>query len=178
VVYALYPQGLRRTLEFKAGLNTTLAEYATIIANLQVRYPQLAKRQESAKERAQGHLYAETFLGRRRYIPNIAYDGWNKRSFAECCAMNTPIQGTAADILKIALGRILEGLLERPWLRPLLQIHDEVLLKVPVDRITDATRFVKSCREAQPFQEFGVPIVAESVVEHRFGELHIVKVSL
>jgi DNA polymerase-1 len=178
VAYGLYPRGLRRTLKFRAGLNTTLAERATIITNLRFGYPQLAKRQESAKEQARGRLYVETSLGRRRHLPAIDSDDWGKRSFDERCAMNIPIQGTAADILKIALGRILAGLPEQPWIHPLLQIHDEVLLKVPVDRITDATRFVKSCIEAQSFQEFGVPIVAESSVEHRFGELHNVEGSL
>jgi DNA polymerase-1 len=99
----------------------------------------------------------ETSLGRQRYIPDIASDEWRKRSFAELCAMNTPAQGTAADILKIALGRILAGLPERLWLHPLLQIHDEVLLEVPINRITDATWFIKSCMEAQPFPEFDMP---------------------
>ena len=71
--------------------------------------------------------YTQTFLGRRRYLPGIASQDWGRRSFGERCALNTPIQGTAADILKLALGRLIEGLPERPWLRPLLQIHDELV---------------------------------------------------
>ena len=57
--------------------------------------------------------YSETYLGRRRYLPSINSANWNKKSFAQRCALNTPIQGTAADILKIAITKILKGLSER-----------------------------------------------------------------
>ncbi len=85
--------------------------------------------------------------------------------------MNTPIQGTAADILKLALGRIIRGLPERPWLRPLLQIHDELVFELPENMVKNAVIFIKNCMESKPFEEFSVPIVAESSVGHRFGEM-------
>jgi DNA polymerase-1 len=170
-IYGLYPRGPHRTLKFKAGLDTPLSECASIISNLQAGYPKLAKWQEDVKERTRGRLYAETILGRRRYLPDIASTDWGKRSFAERCALNTPVQGSAADILKLAMGRVLAGLPERPWLRPLLQVHDELLLEVPTNRVRDAVRFVKSCMESQPFPGFDVPIVAEAAAGPRFGEL-------
>jgi DNA polymerase-1 len=89
----------------------------------------------------------ETWLGRRRYLPDIASADWGKKSFAERCALNTPIQGTAADILKLALGRIIEGLPQRLWLRPVLQIHDELVFEVPEDKVREAAAFVKGCME-------------------------------
>ena len=85
--------------------------------------------------------------------------------------MNTPIQGTAADILKLALGRIIAGLPARPWLRPLLQIHDELVFEIPENEVKNAVIFIKNCMEAKPFREFVVPIVAEASVGQRFGEL-------
>ena len=85
--------------------------------------------------------------------------------------MNTPIQGTAADILKLALARLIVGLPERPWLRPLLQIHDELVFEVPEDKTDEAVAFIKACMEAQPFPQFDVPIVAEASVGPTFGDM-------
>jgi DNA polymerase-1 len=127
--------------------------------------------QEETKTAAARYRYAETWLGRRRYLPSIVSQDWGKKSFAERCALNTPIQGTAADILKLALGRIIAGLPGRPWLRPLLQIHDELLFELPTDRITEAVAFIKSCMEARPFEGFDLPIIADAAVGTRFGEM-------
>jgi len=111
--FGLFPKGLQRTLKFKAGLNTPLSECESIIANLKAGYPALTRWQNETKERASFRRYTETWHGRRRYLPNIASQDWGKKSFAERCSLNTPIQGTAADILKLALGRILSGLPDR-----------------------------------------------------------------
>ena len=85
--------------------------------------------------------------------------------------MNTPIQGTAADILKLALGRLIVELPDYPWLRPLLQIHDELVFELPADKVEEATALIRSCMEAQPVPEFDVPIVAEAAFGPSFGEL-------
>lgn len=169
--FGLFPKGLQKTLKFKAGLNTPLSECESIIANLKSGYPALTRWQEETKQRAAFRRYTETWLGRRRYLPNITSQDWGKKSFAERCALNTPIQGTAADILKLALGRIITGLPERLWLRPLLQIHDELVFELPEDRVSEAMAFIKECMEAQPFDDFDVPVVAEAAVGIRFGEL-------
>ena len=89
-------------------------------------------------------------LGRRRYLPGIRSQDWGRRSFAERCALNTPIQGTAADILKLALSRLIAGLPGRPWLRPLLQIHDELVFEVPRERLQEAVTYIQTCMDAQP----------------------------
>ncbi|MCE5343198.1 MAG: bifunctional 3'-5' exonuclease/DNA polymerase [Eubacteriales bacterium] len=169
--YGLFPRGLQRTLRFKAGLDTSLEECERIINNLKAGYPRLTAWQEETKEQARFRKYTEAWLGRRRYLPGIASDDWDKRSFAERCALNTPIQGTAADILKLALPRLLAGLHTRPWLKPLLQIHDELVFEVSEEKVPEAARFVKTCMEAQPFEDFDVPIVAEASVGVRFGEM-------
>ncbi|WP_040197205.1 bifunctional 3'-5' exonuclease/DNA polymerase [Candidatus Soleaferrea massiliensis] len=171
VFFGLFPKGLYRNLKFKAGLNTPLSECERIIDNLKAGYPRLSRWQEEVKKRAEYHKYTETWLGRRRYLPGIASQDWGKKSFAERCALNTPIQGSAADILKLALGRIVAGLTDRMWLRPLLQIHDELVFELPHDKVPEATVFIKACMEALPFEGFDIPIVAEAATGPRFGEL-------
>ena len=171
VFYGLFPTGLQRTLKFKAGLNPTLSECETIIHNLKAGYPGLARWQDEVKKRAAVSCYTETWLGRRRYLLGIRSSDWGKKSFAERCALNTPIQGTAADILKLACGRIISGLPERLWLKPLLQIHDELVFELPEDKADEAVVFIKECMETQPFPEFDVPIVAEASIGRNFGEM-------
>ena len=169
--YGLFPNGLQKTLKYKAGLNIGLKECAEIIINLKDGYPKLVYWQEKMKKNALRDKYTETHLGRRRYLLNIKSEDWGIKSFAERCALNTPIQGTAADILKLALGRIIRGLPERPWLRPLLQIHDELVFEIPENKLKEAVSFVKKCMEEKPFEEMDVPIVAEAAYGVRFGEL-------
>jgi DNA polymerase-1 len=171
VFYGLFANGLQRTLQFKAGLKTTKEECETIIKNLKDGYPGLARWQRDTIKTAANTCFTETWLGRRRYLIGMLSEDWGKRSFAERCALNTPIQGTAADILKLACGRLVAGLPERPWLKPLLQIHDELVFEVPEDKVNDAVRFIKECMEAKPFPEFDVPIVAEAAVGVSFGDL-------
>jgi DNA polymerase I len=171
VFYGLFARGLQRTLKFKAGLDTTLSECEGIIRNLMSGYPGLTRWQEAIKRQAAVHRFSETWLGRRRYLPGISSPDWGKRSFAERCALNTPIQGTAADILKLALARIITGLPERQWLRPLLQIHDELVFELPGEKLNEAVMFIKQCMEVQPFPEFDVPIVAEAAYGTDFGNL-------
>ena len=169
--FGLFPRGLQRQLKFKAGLEKSLPECEAIIANLKAGYPNLARWQEQAKQAATRRQYTQTFLGRRRYLPGIRSQDWGRRSFAERCALNTPIQGTAADILKLALGRLIAGLPDRLWLRPLLQIHDELVFEVPRERLKDAVTYIQTCMDAQPFPEMDVPIVAEAACGPDFGHM-------
>ncbi len=172
VFYGLFPKGLQKTLKFKAGLDKSLDECTEIIDNLKAGYKGLETWQREIKRQAAEHGYTETYLGRRRYLPNITSADWGKKSFAQRCALNTPIQGTAADILKLAMGRIIKGLSERLWLKPLLQVHDELIFEVPEDKVNEAVNFVKKCMEQQPFKGFDVPIIAEVEVGKTFGTLH------
>lgn len=171
VFYGLFTRGLQRTLRFKAGLNKSVEECEEIIGNLKAGYPKLALWQEQAKRAATTRQYTQSYLGRRRYLPGIRAQDWGRRSFAERCALNTPIQGTAADILKLALGRLLVGLPERPWLRPLLQIHDELVFELPTERLQEAVAFIRAAMDAQPFPDMDVPIVAEAAFGLDFGHM-------
>ena len=134
-------------MKFKAGVEKSIPECEEIIRNLKAGYPALTVWQNETKMTAKQKLYTETWLGRRRYLPNIRSDNWGLQSFAERCALNTPIQGTAADILKLAIVRILEGLPSRPWLRPILQIHDELVVEIAPGEGDQVTELVRNAME-------------------------------
>lgn len=171
VFYGLFPKGLQGTLKFKAGVEKSISECEGIIANLKAGYKNLAVWQENTKAEAYKNMFTETWLGRRRYLPSIRSEDWGKKSFAERCSMNTPIQGTAADILKMAIARILDGLADRPWIEPILQIHDELTFIIPEDKLDESVAFIKECMEVQPFSEFDLPLVAEGAVGKTFGTM-------
>lgn len=167
--YGLFPRELQKTLKFKAGVEKSVSECEEILFNLKHGYKGLTAWQEETKAEAARRMYSETWLGRRRYLPGITSDNWGQKSFAERCALNTPIQGTAADILKLAITRILAGLPEREWLKPILQIHDELTFIIPEDRLSEAVAFIRACMEEKPFPEFDLPLIAEASAGPTFG---------
>lgn len=169
--YGLFPSGLQKTLQFKAGVKKSVRECEEILFNLKHGYPKLSAWQDETKAEAARRMYSETWLGRRRYLPLIRSENWGQKSFAERCALNTPIQGTAADILKLAVTRILEGLPERTWLEPILQIHDELTFVIPEGRLEEAVGFIRACMEERPFPEFDLPLVAEASAGPAFGSM-------
>jgi len=113
---------------------------------------------EIAKARDNG--YVETLYGRRRYLPDINHSNFNLRSFAERTAINTPIQGTAADIIKIAMLKVAEVLKkEQLQSRVLLQVHDELLLEVTNEEKEKVAELVKNAMETAV--KLSVPLVAD-----------------
>jgi DNA polymerase-1 len=171
VFFGLFPKGLQRTLRFKAGIEKSETECEEIIKSIKDGYSGLSTWQRETKKRAHIRKYAETALGRRRILKGINSDKWSEKSFWERCALNTPIQGTAADILKLAMGRIVKGLPKMPYIKPLLQIHDELLFEVRENKLNEAVEFIRDCMEKVPFKDFDVPIKAEGAVGRSFGEL-------
>ena len=73
--------------------------------------------------------------------------------------------------MKLAIGRILAGLPERPWLCPILQIHDELTFIIPAERLDEAVGFIRACMEEKPFPEFDLPLIAEASVGQSFGTM-------
>src|SRR5690606_7965679 len=97
---------------------------------------------EAAKE----HGYVETLLGRRRYVPELKSGNWNVRQFGERVAQNTPIQGTAADLMKKAMIDVQRALDDAGTSAAmLLQVHDELLLEVPEADVERVRELVVSC---------------------------------
>lgn len=176
--YGLFPRGLQRTLKFKAGLDKPIQECEAIIRNLKAGYPGLTEWQQRTISDARLNGYTETAFGRRRYLPDIKNKAdWNKCSFAERCALNTPIQGTAAEILKLSMRELISELKDKPYIRPVLQIHDELLFEVDDGYELEAMALIQKTMERQPFSEFDIPIVAECEHGTCFGKLRELEVS-
>jgi len=109
-----------------------------------------------AEARAKG--YVETLFGRRRYIPELKDKNFNIRAFGERTATNSPLQGSAADLIKIAMIRIHTALRERRLeSRMVLQVHDELVFEVPVGEAETATSLVK--RHMEEAAKLSVPLV-------------------
>jgi DNA polymerase-1 len=109
---------------------------------------------------AREHGYVETLFGRRRYIPEIKDKNFNLRSFAERTAQNTPLQGSAADLIKIAMIRIHATLREGSHAaRLLLQVHDELVLEAPEGEVAAVTGIVR--RHMEGAASLKVPLVVD-----------------
>ena len=112
------------------------------------RYPGVKSYLDGAVAFAKENGYARTLMGRRRYIPEIASSNFNIRSFGERCAMNSPIQGAAADIIKIAMVRVHEELKKAGLqARLILQVHDELMVEAPESEAEQARDILRACME-------------------------------
>jgi DNA polymerase-1 len=116
---------------------------------------------DATVEYARAHGYVETIFKRRRYIPELRDRNFNIRAFGERTAANSPIQGSAADLIKIAMIRIRDRLVnEGLSARMLLQVHDELVLEAPVEELDVVTALVK--REMEGAATLSVPLVVDS----------------
>ena len=107
--------------------------------------------------------YTATLYGRKRYIPELSASNFNIRSGAERIALNTPIQGTAADLIKLAMIRVENALNEHyPEAKLLLQVHDELIVECPADMAEAVAALVS--REMQAVAELKVPLQAEAKI--------------
>jgi DNA polymerase-1 len=128
------------------------------------RYPRVGDYMRTVVEQARRDGYVKTLLGRRRYLPDILSRNRVIREAAERVAINTPIQGTAADIIKIAMLRVdREVLPEVPGTEMILQIHDELLFEVPRAAVADAAPRVRRVMEE------AFPLAAPLVVDLAAG---------
>lgn len=121
------------------------------------RYPGVKKYMDDVVRRARETGYVTTVLGRRRYIPDLRSRVRTVREFAERTAINTPIQGTAADIIKLAMID-LDRRLQRAdtSARMLLQVHDELVIEVPEKEVEGVSSLVKNAMEG--VMELVVPL--------------------
>lgn len=111
-------------------IGVTRAEADRYIKNYLASYPSVAAYMENTIEQAKKTGYVTTYYGRRRYLPELSNSNGNLRAFGERVARNAPIQGTAADIIKIAMIRVYERLkAEQPDARLILQVHDELIVE-------------------------------------------------
>ena len=105
--------------------------------------------------------FTKTMYGRKRYIPELKSSNFNVRSGAERIALNTPIQGTAADLIKLAMIRVDKALREQyPEAALLLQVHDELIVECPEEIAPQVAQLVSS--EMQQVASLSVPLLAEA----------------
>lgn len=154
IIYGISDFGLAKQL------GVSRSEAAQYIESYFARYTGVKAYMEREKQKARDLGYVETLFGRRRYLPDIKARNFNRRSFAERTAINTPIQGTAADIIKIAMLKVAKKLKEAGVKsRVLLQVHDELVLEVPNEEKDQVAEIVKTTMEqAVPLE---VPLVAD-----------------
>lgn len=124
------------------------------------RYPGIKEYMETVVRDARDTGYVETLFNRRRELPDINSRNFNIRSFAERTAINSPIQGSAADILKIAMINLDKALSEGQFkAKMLLQVHDEIVLEVPNDELETIKALVKKTMEGAV--DLAVPLLAD-----------------
>ena len=125
-------------------IGVSVAEADSYIKGYLDTYRGVAQYMKNIKEFAKENGYVVTLMGRRRYLPELSSSNRNMRNFGERVAMNTPIQGTAADIIKIAMVRVSEAL-EKAGLQTklILQVHDELILAAPPEEVNRASAILK-----------------------------------
>lgn len=131
IVYGISDYGLSQ------NLNITRKEAAQFIAKYFTSFPGVKRYMEEIVQTAKKQGYVSTLLQRRRYLPDINSKNFNRRSFAERTAMNTPIQGSAADIIKRAMVQLADKLAaQKLQSKMILQVHDELIFEVPPEELT------------------------------------------
>ena len=165
IIYGITVFGLAERLEISRD------EAKQLIDGYFETFPQVHDYMEKAKQLAREHGYAETFFHRRRYLPDITSHNATVRNFAERNAINAPIQGSAADIIKIAMIRIYERF-RREGIKSkmILQVHDELNFSVLPEEKEQVEKIVlEEMQNAYPLQ---VPLVADSGWGNNWLEAH------
>ena len=122
-------------------------------------------------EQARKDGYVSTLMGRRRWLPELKSSNFNLRSFGERVALNMPIQGTAADIIKLAMIRVRDRLrAEGLAARLVLQVHDELIVECPEEEAQAVCRLVKE--EMEAVVQLPVPLVAETSAGRSWADAH------
>jgi DNA polymerase-1 len=159
IIYGLSAHGLAQRL----GIGRDVA--AKFIAAYFNQYPGIKAYMDSTIEYCRAHGYVETILGRKLYIKGINDKNYAIRSFSERAAINAPLQGSAADIIKKAMIE-----LHRLNMPMILQVHDELLLEVPEDKAQEVMLKVKSVMENSV--SLSVPVVVDAKLGNNWGEAH------
>ncbi len=160
----------------KDNLGSTRAEAQEFYDNYFLTFPKIAKYFEDVKSRAKKDGFTTTYFGRHRFFAGLKSPIPFIRASAERMAMNAPLQGTAADIIKIAMKRADDGLEKaglKTSVRLLLQIHDELLYEVKIEAVSKARAVIEEAMEHAV--EFPVPITVSISKGPRFGSMEEIK---
>ena len=163
IVYGISDFGLAKNLGIPVK---RAAEYIRLYFE---RYPRVKAYLTESVEEARTSGFAKTLFGRRRAVPELSSGNYNTRSFGERVAMNMPIQGTAADIIKLAMVRAPQRLREHGLSAPLiLQVHDELIFDTPREEAEEVSALVRDCMEH--VIELAVPLLAEVKIGNSWYE--------
>ncbi|MCH8647838.1 DNA polymerase I [Staphylococcus lugdunensis] len=155
IVYGISDYGLSQ------NLGITRKKAKAFIDDYLASFPGVKQYMTDIVKDAKANGYVETLLHRRRYIPDITSRNFNLRSFAERTAMNTPIQGSAADIIKLAMVQFDKNVRETNYhAKLLLQVHDELIFEVPKSEVQDFSEFVEEIMDNA--LTLSVPLLVDS----------------
>ena len=172
IVYGISSFGLAK------GINLTRAQAQEYIDSYFLRYPMVKAYLDGSVEQGRRLGYVDTLLKRRRYLPDLKSRNFAARNFAARTAMNSPLQGSAADIIKLAMLNV-HAALDQAKLKAklLLQVHDELVLEVPEEELTTVATLVQT--EMEGVMSLDVPLVVgvlyglnwRDVQPYDFGEV-------
>ncbi len=167
IIYGQSAFGLAENLNIRRG------EAQTIIDNYFKQYPSIRQYITDQIDFARNHGYVETLLGRKRYLRDINSANQTVRGYAERNAINMPIQGSAADMIKIAMIRVHKALQEaKLQTRMILQVHDELIFDVPEHETEPAKNLITAAMQSAMELPHGVPVIAEAGVGQSWLEAH------
>jgi DNA polymerase-1 len=169
IIYGISPFGLAQNLGI--GQSDARAYIEAYFA----RYPGIKDYMERTKALCREQGFVTTLFGRKVHMPGIKDKNPARRSFSERAAINAPIQGTAADIIKRAMIRVPKALEDAGLsARMLLQVHDELLFEVPEKQLDETSAVVRQVMEgaASPAVELSVPLVADAGIGDTWAEAH------
>ena len=159
IVYGISDFGLA------SNLHISRKEAAEFIARYFARYPAIRRFMDECIARGKADGYSVTMYGRRRPLPELSSSNYNRRQFGERAAMNTPVQGAAADIIKIAMNAVRKRLADEGLQAKLiLQVHDELIVECPIEEEERVSSLLAQCMEGAA--KLAVPLIADVHAGH------------
>ncbi len=165
IVYGISPFSLSQ------DIGVTVAQAKEYMEKYFQHYSGVRAYMDAVVEQAKKDGYVSTLFGRRRWVPELKSSNFNTRSFGERVALNAPIQGTAADIIKLAMIRVRDRLRAEGLAgRLVLQVHDELIVECPEEEADTICRLVRE--EMEGVAALSVPLVAETKAGKSWAEAH------
>ena len=155
------------------NLGISRTEAKTIIDNYKIEFAGIAKYMDDTINFAREHGYVQTVMGRKRWLRDINSGNFTVRGYAERNAINSPIQGTAADMIKLAMAKVYEGFKKHNFKsKMILQVHDELVFDVLREEVEDVKPVILECMQSAMVLPNGIPVLAEVGVGENWLEAH------
>jgi DNA polymerase I-like protein with 3'-5' exonuclease and polymerase domains len=156
-----------------SSIGCSVKEAKTLLSNFEDKFNSIAKYKSRVIRMAKQKdpiPYVETLFGRRRYLPDLRSTDVGLLARAERQAFNTVIQGSAADIMKLAIVRAHSCFVDEPDINVILTVHDELVTIAPEERAEDTLRAIKNSMEGIRLKDITVPLIAEAHIVDKWGE--------